>query len=183
MIVPEGNLIGQYRLEDRNINISVFCKGQTFFSPKMRMQGKRKGYQKDKRRMVLKIRNHEGSSGNSRTRQKVGEHLTEKTEMKKQKSDQLCMLEEDKSQSFSAYKTRSTPAGQFLSWRQGSAISLQVEPFESAAGNQKLNELFAISFFRENLKSKECLWLNSHLLTVTTAVIMHHKSTSFTSLE
>ena len=71
----------------------VTSKGQTFFS-KMRRQGRSKGYQRDNQRMAAKIKNSEGSKGNSRTG--VGEDLTEKTGMKKPKWDQLHILEGDR---------------------------------------------------------------------------------------
>lgn len=52
---------------DRNINIVFSVKARLFFFSKMRMQGRSKRYWRDKRRMAAKIRNHEGSSRNSRT--------------------------------------------------------------------------------------------------------------------
>lgn len=106
----------------------------------------------DNQRMAAKIRNSEGSQGNSRTG--VGEDLTETTGMKKQKSDQLHMLEGDRililclqrpcitsrSVPFWSQNASFSPGGDWVLWCQ------QAQP------QRPLNS--AISFFKENLKFK-----------------------------
>ena len=119
----------------------VTSKGQTFFS-KMRRQGRSKEYQAD--RMAAKIRNSEGSKGNSRTG--VGEDLTEKTGMKKQKSDQLHILEGDRTLILCLQRpVRQQQASSFLEsehvilsrWGLG-----PLTPTGSTSGNQRpLNSL------------------------------------------
>lgn len=157
---------------DRNINIVFSVKARLFFfSQRWECREEAKGTEGTKgewqqkletTKVVVEIAGPQGGWAFDR------EDRNE--EMKVRPALQL----EDKSWSFSACKTHSTPAGQFLSWCQSSAVSLQV-------GTRLLNSnrcccqepeakwiLCYKLFQRKSEEQRMLMWLNTYLLTVTT---------------